>query len=190
MKKKLFELWATLLTGVLSLGVVFAYSAQKNIDHQALAAGNGAPTLKLTWDFSANTTTSTTAFTTTQLKEWLETYDTPNVSLTVTATAANYKGSGSTSDSYPEGSWKWASTKNNGTVNISGLPSYTLLKVWAYQWGSDAATLAVNGGTAQTITGAAFNLYTFDGFDAKTTFDAVTVKNGRLLIQKIEFWGC
>jgi len=188
MKKSVTQLWVTALTGILCLGVVFAYSATKNLSSQreVQGAGAGAPTLKLTWDFSANTSTSTTALTAAQLKTFIEKYDAPSYSYTVNSTANNYNGSSTMG--YPDGVWKFSSSSKNGSANISGLPSYTLVKVWAYQWGTDAATLAVNGGTAQTITGAAFKLYTFDGFVNQTSFVVSAVK--RSIIQKIEFYGC
>ncbi len=188
MKKSVTQLWVTALTGILCLGVVFTFSATKNLSSQreVQGAGAGAPTLKLTWDFSTNTSASTNALTTAQLKTFIETYDAPSYSYTVNSTANNYNGSSTTG--YPDGVWKFSSSKNDGSANISGLPSYTLVNVWAYQWGSDVATLTVNGVTSPTITGAAFNLYTFDGFNNQTSFVVSAVK--RSIIQKIEFWGC
>lgn len=187
MKKKLFELWATLLTGVLSLGVVFAYSAQKN-QREVHATTGGAPTLKLTWDFSANKDTNTIAFIPAALKIFLETYDAPSFTYTVSSTNNTYKGSGNKTDSIADNNWKFSSSKNNGDADISGLPSYTLVKIWVARWSTDVAKLAVNGGTAQSITTNNYDLYTFDGFDNQTSFSVLAVK--RSMINKIEFYGC
>ena len=184
MKKHLFELWATLLTGVLSLGVVFAYTAQKNLDHQALAAGGGVPTLKLTWTIPTQKS-SKKAFTADKLKTFLETYDAPSFTYTVNSTKKNYPSSGTTTAPNNHlDSWKFSS----GAANISGLPSYTYVKIWVARWSTDAAKLQVNGGTAQSITTNNYDLYTFDGFDAQTSFVITSTKSS--MINKIEFWGC
>lgn len=185
MNKKITKIFISALLALL-VGVGFRLVQSDRAAFEVRAAGGGAPTLKLTWDFSANTSASTTALTAAQLKTFIEAYDAPSYSYTVNSIANNFKGSSLTG--YPDGVWKFSSSSKDGSANISGLPSYTLVKVWAYQWGTDAATLAVNGGTAQTITGAAFNLYTFDGFDNQTSFVVSAVK--RSIIQKIEFWGC
>ncbi|MDD4154400.1 MAG: hypothetical protein PHT30_03200 [Bacilli bacterium] len=195
MKKSVTQLWITALTGILCLGVVFAYTAQKNLDHQALAAGGGAPTLKLTWDFSANTATNTTAFVPSTLKTFLEAYDAPSFTYTVSSTNNTYKGSGNTTDSIADNNWKFSSSKVDGAADISGLPSYTLVKIWAFTWPGtqtppvpDVSELAINGGTAQTIGSDTSTIYTFDGFDAQTSFVIAATK--RFMINKIEFWGC
>lgn len=194
MKKKLFELWATLLTGILSLGVVFAYTAQKN-QREVHAVTGGAPTLKLTWDFSANTATNGTAFTPATLKTFIEGYDAPSFTYSVSSTNNTYKGSGDKNDSIADNNWKFSSSKANGAADISGLPSYTLVKVWAFTWPGtqtppipDVSTLAINGKTAQTIGSDTSTIYTFDGFDAQTSFVIAATK--RVMINKIEFYGC
>ncbi len=153
----------------------------------AEGAGSGVSTLKLTWDFSTSTGTSTTAFTTSTLKTFLESFDSPDTSYTVSATNNTYKGSGSTADSWPDDNWKFSSSSTAGAATITGLPTYGYVKVWAYQWSTDVASLAINDGTAQTISGNAYNLYEFDVVDT-TSFKIVAVK--RSMIQKIEFWGC
>ena len=187
MKKKLFELWATLLTGVLSLGVVFAYSAQKN-QREVHAVNGGAPTLKLTWTIPT-LTSSTTAMDAAALKTFLEKYDAPSYTYTVNSTNNTYPSSGTTVDPNNHlDSWKFSSSKTNGAADISGLPSYTLVKIWVARWSTDVAKLAVNGGTAQSITTNNYDLYTFDGFDNQTSFVIAATK--RFMINKIEFYGC
>jgi hypothetical protein len=157
-----------------------------------LAAGGGAPTLKLTWDFSDNDTTSTTEFTVAQLKTFLELYDTPSYSYTISpapALAKVFKGSGTTdSPNYHYDCLKFSSSSVGGKFTASGLPSYTYVKIWVARWSTEASTLQVNGGTAQSITTNNYDLYTFDGFNAQTSFSVLAVK--RSMINKIEFWGC
>lgn len=184
MKRKLFY-YSFIMS--LMIGSVLAFNSVGKKDYNVRAEQPvGAPQLKLTWDFSPNTSTSTTAFTNAQLKTFIENHDAPNYTYTITSTANNYPGTG-TSDSIAEDNWKFSSGSKNGSATISGLPEYGYVKVWAYQWGSDATKLTINDGTATTITGNAYNLYEFDVTDT-TTFKINAEK--RALIQKIEFWGC
>ncbi len=125
----------------------------------------------------------------TELKTFLEKYDAPNYTYTINSTTKTFPSSGTTSSPNNHlDSWKFSSSSANGNADISGLPSYTYVKIWVARWSTDAATLQVNGGTAQSITTNNYDLYTFDGFDNQTSFVITAVK--RFMINKIEFWGC
>ena len=181
MKKSVTQLWITALTGILCLGVVFTFSATKNLSSQreVQGAGAGAPTL----------TSSTDAMDAAALKTFLEKYDAPSYTYTVNSTNNTYPSSGTTVDPNNHlDSWKFSSSKANGAADISGLPSYTLVKIWVARWSTDVTKLAVNGGTAQSITTNNYDLYTFDGFDNQTSFVIAATK--RFMINKIEFYGC
>lgn len=184
MKRKLFY-YSFIMS--LIIGSVLAFNSVGKKDYNVRAEQPaGAPQLKLTWDFSSNTTTNTSAFTAATLKTFIETYDAPSFTYTVSETANTYPGTG-TGDSYPDDNWKFSSGSKTGSATISGLPEYGYVKVWAYQWASDAAKLSINDGTAVSITGNVYSLYEFDVTDT-TTFKITAEK--RSLIQKIEFWGC
>ncbi len=183
LKKILMGTTVAALATVAELAITFS-----NISPRIGAADEGHPaTLKLTWDFSTNTTTNTTAFSTATLKTFIEAFDSPSYSYTVSATNNTYRGSGSTGDTLPDDNWKFSSGNVNGSATITGLPTYGYVKIWAYLWSTDVATMKVNDGTAQSVVGNAYNLYEFDVTDT-TTFKIDAVK--RFLIQKIEFWGC
>ena len=187
MNKELKKNLTFMSISVLVLAVVFALKGVIQPDLSVRGAG-GVSTLKMTWDFSTNTTTNTTAFTTTTLKTFIESYDSPSVSYTVSATNNTFRGSGSTTtDSWPDDNWKFSSSKAGGSAIIEGLPTYGFVKIWAYQWATDSASLSVNDGTAVSITGNEYKLYEFDVADS-TTFKITAVK--RSMIQKIEFLGC
>ena len=190
MKKSVTQLWVTALTGILCLGVVFTLSATKNFSSQreVQGAGAGAPTLKLTWTIPT-LESSTTAMDAVALKAFLEEYDAPSYTYTVNSTNNTYPSSGTTTAPNNHlDSWKFSSSGTNGAADISGLPSYTLVKIWVARWSTDATKLAVNNGTAQSITTNNYDLYTFDGFDNQTSFVIAPTK--RFMINKIEFWGC
>lgn len=189
MNKELKKNLTFMSISVLALAAVFALKGVSQPDLSVRGAGGagGAPTLKMTWDFSTNTTTNTTAFTTATLKTFIESYDSPSVSYTVSATNNTYSGSGSTGDAWPDDNWKFSSSKAGGSAIIEGLPTYGFVKIWAYQWATDSASLSVNDGPAVTITGNEYKLYEFDVANS-TTFKITAVK--RSMIQKIEFWGC
>lgn len=176
----------TALLAVFLVGLISTRNVDDLSRYNARGAGNGQPVLKLTWDFSANTTTNTNPLNAGDLKTFIETYDAPSFTYTIDATANTYRGTG-TGDAYPDDNWKFSSGSKQGSATISGLPEYGYVKVWAYQWGSDAAKLSINDGTAVSITGNVYSLYEFDVTDT-TTFKITAQK--RSLIQKIEFWGC
>jgi hypothetical protein len=184
MKKKL--LYYSFITSLM-IGSLLAFnSVGKKGNNVRAEQPGGAPQLKLTWDFSAATNTSTTPLNADALKTFIETHDAPSFTYTIVATANTYIGTG-TGDAYPDDNWKFSSSSKQGSATISGLPEYGYVKVWAYQWGSDAAKLSINDGTAVSITGNVYSLYEFDVADT-TTFKITAQK--RSLIQKIEFWGC
>ena len=189
MNKELKKYLTFMSIWVLALAAVFALKGVSQPDLSVRGAGGagGVSTLKMTWDFSTNTTTNTTAFTTATLKTFIESYDSPSVSYTVSATNNTYSGSGSTGDAWPDDNWKFSSSKAGGSAIIEGLPTYGFVKIWAYQWATDSASLSVNDGPAVTITGNEYKLYEFDVANS-TTFKITAVK--RSMIQKIEFWGC
>ena len=184
------KLWAIVFATGTFIGLVFAFLGQQvNLNRQeARGAGSGAPTLKLTWTIPT-LTSSTTAMDASALKTFLEKYDAPSFTYTINSTNNTYPSSGTTSAPNNHlDSWKFSSSSVNGAANISGLPSYTLVKIWVARWSTDAATLTINGGTAQSITTNNYDLYTFDGFDNQTSF--VITAGKRFMIHKIEFWGC
>ena len=189
MNKELKKYLTFMSIWVLALAAVFALKGVSQPDLSVRGAGGagGVSTLKMTWDFSTNTTTSTTALTTDALKTFIESYDSPNVSYNISATNNTYRGSGSTTDSWPDDNWKFSSKSDGGSATIGGLPTYGFVKIWAYLWATDVASLSVNDGTAVSITGNEYKLYEFDVADS-TTFKITAVK--RSMIQKIEFWGC
>lgn len=189
MNKELKKNLTFMSISVLALAAVFALKGVSQPDLSVRGAGGagGAPTLKMTWDFSTNKTTNTTAFSTTTLKTFIESYDSPSVSYTVSETNNTFRGSGNTTDSWPDDNWKFSSSSKAGSATIEGLPTYGFVKIWAYQWDKDVASLSVNDGTAVSITGNEYKLYEFDVADS-TTFKITAVK--RSMIQKIEFWGC
>ena len=186
MNKELKKNLTFMSISVLALAAVFALKGVSQPDLSVRGAG-GAPTLKMTWDFSTNTSTNTTALTDATLKTFIESYDSPSVSYTVSATNNTYSGSGSTGDAWPDDNWKFSSSKAGGSAIIEGLPTYGFVKIWAYLWATDSASLSVNDGPAVTITGNEYKLYEFDVANS-TTFKITAVK--RSMIQKIEFWGC
>lgn len=185
MNKELKKNLTFMSISVLALAAVFALKGVSQPDLSVRGAG-GAPTLKMTWDFSTNTSTNTAVLTVATLKTFIESYDSPSVSYTISATANTFRGTG-TVDATPDDNWKFSSSKNDGSATIEGLPTYGFVKIWASQWATDAATLSVNDGTPVTISGNVYNLYEFDVADS-TTFKITAVK--RSMIQKIEFWGC
>ncbi len=188
-------------TAVLSLVMIgsLSFGAIKQPRIAAQGEGSGAPTLKLTWNFSTCTTTSTTAFTTTTLKTFLEEYDSPNTSVTINSTDKTYKGGGTTPAGLPYDNWKFSSSSVSGYATISGLPAFGYVKVWAMQWSPlattpDTVTMQINSGEAQSIVGnTTYNLYEFDVSEDSTTLqiNADGPNNAdRFMIQKIELWGC
>ena len=188
MNKELKKYLTFMSIWVLALAAVFALKGviQPDLSVRGAGGAGGVSTLKMTWDFSTNKTTNTTAFTTATLKTFIESYDSPSVSYTVSETSNTFRGTGTT-DSWPDDNWKFSSSSKAGSATIEGLPTYGFVKIWAYQWATDVASLSVNDGTAVSITGNEYKLYEFDVTDS-TTFKITAVK--RSMIQKIEFWGC
>jgi len=188
MQKNIYRIFGTI---IFILTIFGNFTFHKGHDHliQVVGEGNGLPSLKVTWDFSTSTGTNSTAFSTATLKTFLEGFDSPSSSYTILSTNNNYKGSGDGTDQWPDNNWKFSSKDINVSASITGLPSFAYVKIWAQLWATDIATLTIKGGTSQNITdNTQYKLYEFDVSENSTTFKINAVK--RLMIVKVEFWGC
>jgi hypothetical protein len=181
MKKSVTQLWITALTGILSLGVVFAYTAQKNLDHQALAA---VPGVSCSGAFFGTTNTSDSQDITSE--QFLARFPTPTIVKSVSNIAKVYGDGKSPSTE----NLKYGASSSMGKFTLNLNRNITGVKMGLKYWAGDTNKVVIVNGVEYTVPSS--DVYTDHEFTfAETntiTFSAKTASKNRGYISYISFY--